>query len=211
MNLQSILDDVVATLRAMPTIAIDHAAVLPAVPRDQLAAITENAGVRLPPWVVQLYGEIGGAHISWRLEESGYQMLSPDRKDNSYRYDISGNLDLLSPEEACRSLTGHPWHQLYDEPVTADIPIDLASFALTARCSVTPAHEHLGLVLHSLYDDRIIPLDVTPIEYLQRGAERLFMSDWQRTLTSIADYANVGPELDRIKSQLLAQRGGARH
>lgn len=206
MSLHSILRGVLEVLHAAPSIEVDCAELRPGIPRPEVASVAERAGVRFPPWVVMLYEEIGGAHVSWRLGER-YRKARDLSFGEGHRYDISGNFDLLSPQEACRALTDHPWFQLYGEPSSGDLPIELASFDLTARCSISTSEpEQRGPALHISYEDRVVQLDVTPAEYARRGAELLFLPEWQLTLIPGEDHGGLRDRLRRETQQLLGWR-----
>ena len=67
----SILEDATAALRRAPHVLVEAAVVRPSPAPDALRQL--QAGVTaLPAWVAELYAQIGGAHLSWRLSPAAY-------------------------------------------------------------------------------------------------------------------------------------------
>jgi len=64
------------------------------------------------------------------------------------------------------------------------------------------SHDNNGLILFVLYDNQRVPLEVTLTEYLQLGAELLFMNEWQLALLNDKKYATHGNNLRDMKGRL---------
>jgi hypothetical protein len=200
MTLGSILEDAVATLRRTPHVLVESALVLPGRPPEELKDYEARTGLWLPPCAVQLYTQLGGAHISWRLSPEGYEKLEPGRTDNKHRYDVSGNLDILPLEEIDRSLTGQPWEELYTEGPLNYRPVDFSS--LFVNMGFTRSAD--GWVLFILYENRQVPLGLTMTEYLRRGAELLFLNDWQLGLPHDEESVKQGERLRSVRQRLAS-------
>jgi hypothetical protein len=200
-TIASILDDTIAALRRAPHVVLESAVVLPGRTRESMKELEHQSGVALPPWLAELYTQVGGAHLSWRLSAAGYEQLQPVRSDNDHRYDISGNLDLLAPEELSYGFTGHPWARIYGDRAKDYRPLDFASYHLNVGF-VSPPGDGDDLVLLDLYEDRLARLGVTLIDYLQAGGAQWFLDEWQLSLLGDARYASRVNELRDIAQQL---------
>jgi hypothetical protein len=168
MDLRAVLENTVVELRGIPHVIIESADILPGRTPDTVATFTE-----LPAWLVEMYTQVGGAHISWRLAPAGYEELNPGQKDNAYRYDVSGNLDILTPEEVVGGFTGKrvTWH---DVPHLDNyLPVDFADF-YTSMGFVPP--DAVGPAVN--FYDTLEPLEISVVEYLRQGADLLFLDGW---------------------------------
>jgi len=179
----SILEDATAALRRAPHVLVEAAVVRPSPAPDALRQL--QAGVTaLPAWVAELYAQIGGAHLSWRLSPAGYEQLEPERTDSEHRYDISGNLDLLAPEELTGGLTGHGWQRIYGDRAHGYGPVDFASYHLNLGFTAVPED---GPVVFDLVEGRRAPLAMTLPAYLEAGAALWFLDGWQLSLLGDAE------------------------
>ena len=207
MSYRPVLEEVIGHLGKNPYIVLECALLLPGWSNASLVKFEKQKGVWLPRPLTQFYTEIGGAHISWRLTPLGYEKLYPNVANNKYRYDIAGNLDLLSPEELIDGFTSDGWKDVYLDHLRDYQPIDFSSYFLNLGCAKPLRQEDDRFLLNVLDENQLQQLDITLAEYLQRGANILFLVDWQLTLLDDEKYALEGMEmraLIKAVGQLLA-------
>jgi hypothetical protein len=192
----ALLEDAIAALRRSRRITLESAVVLPAPARAALAEAERIAGP-LPSWVRELYSQIGGGHISWRAAATGDEPgdLPGHRID---RYDVSGNLDLLSLDELCHGITGHGWAQALGERARGYWPVDFASAALNLGFVPACQGDAGDPVLLDLVEDRRVSLAMTLPSYLQAGARLWFADGWQLTLLDDDEATRQDRELREI-------------
>lgn len=185
----AILDDAIVALRRAPHVIVESADVRPS---------RAPSAVALPPWVVELYAEIGAAHLSWRLGTAGYERLEPELSDHEHRYDISGNLDLLAPEELAGGLTGHGWQRIYGDRAQGYWPVDFASYYLSLGFAAPEGPP----VIFDLVEGRRVPLAMSLPAYLEAGAALWFLDGWQLTLLGDAEAERQGARLAGLVRRL---------
>lgn len=158
----------------------------------------EKKNILFPEWMMQLYTEVGAAHISWRLSPTGYDKIEPNRMDNLYRYDISGNFDLLSLDEVIYGFTGSGWQEEYRNYSQDYYPVDFSSYFLNLGYRRSCQPNHNSLLINILYEERLVELDISLADYLFAAKDRLFIVDWQLSLLNDEKYADA----DRYIKQL---------
>lgn len=201
---RSTLEGFIKTLGQNPFLVLESALLLPGRSKDSLAELENKKGLGLPRTLAEAYAEVGGAHISWRLSPDGYEKLYPGAAGNKHRYDVSGNLDLLSPEEAFDGFTGDGWRDVYRWHSEDYYPVDFASDYLNMGFGTPLRPDVDRLLLNVLYDDLLAPLEMTLAEYLQRGAELMFLNDWQLTLLNDEEYAAQEEKVRDLRRRLAS-------
>jgi hypothetical protein len=200
-NVEAILGDTLHAILRIPGVILECAETRKARGTGGLASLAAEQGWALPEWVGKLYAESGGAHLSWRLSALGYERLDPERDDAGARYDISGNLDILSPEEARGGFTDEGWRPLYGARLGGYVPIDFSGFFLNAGFEANTHSE--GVTIFSLYDECTFSTGVSWTEYLARGAELLFMREWQRAFLTDDESVRHVAHLTALKNRLV--------
>jgi hypothetical protein len=195
------IDDVVSTLHGLPDIILEHASIQPGRTPDALRAFEVEHSVTLPSWVRNVYAEIGAAHISWRLSSRGYERLElAGIAENDY--EVSGGIDILSPEEVVSGFTGQAWTKIYDDANLDYLPVDFASFVLNLGFISSQSPPESGPVLFGPYDHILAHLDIGFNEYIRQGAKYLFIKEWQYIFTDDAEYLGAQRRVKQLRKRL---------
>jgi hypothetical protein len=196
-----LLEEVINRLSKNPYIVLESALILPGCSEPVLIQFREE--LQLPSWFTQLYAEVGGAHIGWRLSPIGYEKLAPNRIDNLYRYDIFGNFDLLSHDEVIDGFTGSGWREMYSHGSQDYHPVDFSSYFLNLGYTTPFQPDDNTKLINIVYEDRLVQLDISLAEYLRVGADRLFIVDWQLTLLNDENYADQDRHIKQLAEFLV--------
>ncbi len=185
-----------------PFVILESALILPGWSNTALKKYESQRQVNFPQSVKKLYNEVGAVHISWRLSPNGYEYLHPDDAIMAYDYNISGNIDLLSPYQMIDGFTNNGWKDIYNN-YQYYYPLDFSGYFLNMGVLLEDPRNSGELFMNILYEDRMVLLDVSLENYIRLGIDCLFFVDWQMTLLDGGDSGRQSTQIASLRQKLF--------